>query len=214
MPQVTLTSKVHQMNPVSYLLEIEVYGLTIKSNHPLVGSFNQSTTYLAICSQPALQAMKTRSKCMINPDTAESNIWQSYHPHPQKKINLEQWNPKEMSQGKQAIPLSKASNVCDFDQFHLWVFRLKRRTARTPRQQRHSFKRSSELCRRKGNEAPPWPSNNGAPIAGGWPKAVGAVGPPLLEKKKVVHLFGEEKSCLAGFVFFSNRLLFILCIHW
>ena len=140
--------------------------------------------------------MKTRSKCMINPDTAESNIWQNYHRH-HPKTNLEQWNRQFLSPNHQFLVTSTSS----ISEFFDW-----KEPPGLPGSQRHSFKRSSELCRRKGNEAPPWPSNNGAPIAGGWPKAVGAVGPPLLETK-VVHLFLERKSRVWQVLFFKSLVV-------
>lgn len=143
---------------------------------------------------------------MINPDTAESNIWQNYHLH-HPKSNLEQWNSKEMSQGSRQFLSPKHQFLVTSTSSISEIFDWKEPPG-LPGSQRHSFKRSSELCRRKGNEAPPWPSNNGAPIAGGWPKAVGAVGPPLLETK-VVHLFLERKSRVWQVFFFKSLVLFV-----
>ena len=160
--------------------------------------------------------MKPRSKCMINPDTAESNIWQNYHPHPAmaplplpppKQLTWNNGTPKKCPKGsrqflspKHQMFVTSTSSISEF-------FDWKEEPPGLPGSQRHSFKRSSELCRRKGNEAPPWPSNNGAPIAGGWPKAVGAVGPPLLEKKKGRPSFWRGKVVFGSFCFFFTSLV-------
>lgn len=177
-------------------------------NHYLVGSFNQSTTYLAICSQPALQRMKPRSKCMINPDTAESNIWQNYHLHPPKQLTWNNGTPKKCPKGRRQFLSPKHQNFVTSTSSISEFFDWKEESPGLPGSQRHSFKRSSELCRRKGNEAPPWPSNNGAPIAGGWPKAVGAVGPPLLEKKRSSIFLGRKSRVWQVLFFFQITCYF------